>query len=209
VTYDNETHRYFNSMIALGLSSGQYNKTRLVPFGEYVPFESMLRGLIKFFDLPMSSIAIGEVNQHPFSVQGHFISAAICYEVVYPDLVARNSIDSSIIMTVSNDAWFGRSIGPKQHMQMAQMRALENAKPLMRGTNNGISALVDHRGRIYQKIEQHQSSELSGIVQARVGATAFSKFRSWPTLFIVLLVCIVLIRTKNKIEIAEVPTHVS
>jgi len=110
---------------------------------------------------------------------------------------------------VSNDAWFGRSIGPKQHMQMAQMRALENAKPLMRGTNNGISALVDHRGRIYQKIEQHQSSELSGIVQARVGATAFSKFRSWPTLFIVLLVCIVLIRTKNKIEIAEVPTHVS
>jgi len=209
VTYDKKTRRYFNSMIALGLSSGQYNKTRLVPFGEYVPFESLLRGLIKFFDLPMSSIAVGAVNQHPFSVQGHFISAAICYEVIYPDLVARNSIDSSIIMTVSNDAWFGRSIGPKQHMQMAQMRALENAKPLMRGTNNGISALVDHRGRIYQKIEQHQSSELSGIIQPRVGITAFSKFRSWPTLFIILLVCIVLIRTKNKIEIVEVQRHVS
>ena len=207
VTYDNETRRYFNSMIALGLSSGQYNKTRLVPFGEYVPFEPILRGLIKFFDLPMSSIAIGAVNQHPFSVRGHFISAAICYEVVYPDLVARNSINSSVIMTVSNDAWFGRSIGPKQHMQMAQMRALENAKPLMRGTNNGISALVDHRGLIYQKIEQYETSELSGIVQPRVGVTAFSKFRSWPTLAIVLLICIILIRTKNKIAIVEVPRH--
>ena len=198
VIYDNETRRYFNSMIAMGPSTGQYNKTRLVPFGEYVPFESMLRGLIKFFDLPMSSIALGAVNQHPFSVHGHLISAAICYEVVYPDLVARNSIDSAIIMTVSNDTWFGRSIGPKQHMQMAQMRALENAKPLMRGTNNGISALVDHKGRIYQLAEQHKIAALSGIVQPRIGATIFSKLRSWPIIFIALLICIVLVRARKQ-----------
>jgi apolipoprotein N-acyltransferase len=198
VTYDNETRRYFNSMIALGPSVGQYNKTRLVPFGEYVPLESLLRGLIKFFDLPMSSIARGGDNQEPFSIQGHLISAAICYEVVYPDLVARNSIDSSVIMTVSNDTWFGRSIGPKQHMQMAQMRALENAKPLIRGTNNGISALVDHRGRIYQTIELHQTLALSGTVQPRVGATLFTKLRSWPLILIALLICISLVRARKQ-----------
>ncbi len=198
VTYDNETHRYFNSMIALGPSVGQYNKTRLVPFGEYVPFESLLRGLIKFFDLPMSSIVRGGDNQEPFSVKGHLISAAICYEVVYPDLVARTSIDSSVIMTASNDTWFGRSIGPKQHMQMAQMRALENAKPLMRGTNNGISALVDHKGKIYQLAEQYNITVLSGIVQPRVGSTVFSKLRSWPIVFIALFICIALITTRNQ-----------
>jgi apolipoprotein N-acyltransferase len=171
---------------------------RLGPFGELVPFESLLRGLIKFFDLPMSSIARGGDNQEPFSVQGHLISAAICYEVVYPDLVARNSIDSSVIMTVSNDTWFGRSIGPKQHMQMAQMRALENAKPLMRGTNNGISALVGHKGKIYQLAEQYQITVLSGIVQPRVGSTVFSKLRSWPIVFIALFICIALITTRNQ-----------
>jgi apolipoprotein N-acyltransferase len=101
-------------------------------------------------------------------------------------------------MTVSNDTWFGRSIGPKQHMQMAQMRALENAKPLMRGTNNGISALVDHKGRIYQLAEQHKIAALSGIVQPRIGATIFSKLRSWPIIFIALLICIVLVRARKQ-----------
>ena len=101
-------------------------------------------------------------------------------------------------MTVSNDTWFGRSIGPKQHMQMAQMRALENAKPLMRGTNNGISALVDHKGKIYQLAEQYQITVLSGIVQPRVGSTVFSKLRSWPIVFIALFICIALITTRNQ-----------
>ena len=97
----------------------QYNKTRLVPFGEYVPFESYIRGLIKFFDLPMSKITKGSSDQQLFSIRGQYVSAVICYEVVYPDLVARNTLDSSLIVTVSNDTWFGRSLGPIQHMPVS------------------------------------------------------------------------------------------
>lgn len=187
-TYDRGQKKYHNSMIALGNieSERQYNKTRLVPFGEYVPLESVLRGLITFFNLPMSAFSLGADNQLPFAVQGENISTAICYEVVYPDLVARNSTGSSVLLTVSNDAWFGRSIGPQQHMQMAQMRALENAKPMIRGTNNGISALVDYQGTIYRSIEQYSQGELIGSVEPRNGRTVFSLFGSWPTVLLAL-----------------------
>lgn len=191
-TYNRAEKKYHNSMIALGNIEGerQYNKTRLVPFGEYVPLESMLRGLIGFFNLPMSAFSLGADNQTPFTVQGEKVSTAICYEVVYPDLVARNSRNASILLTVSNDAWFGKSLGPQQHMQMAQMRALENAKPMIRGTNNGISALVNHRGEIYQRLEQYTQGELVGTVEPRNGRTVFSRFGSWPTVILALLSCI-------------------
>ena len=91
ITYQAEPRRYYSSVLAMGADQGQYHKTRLVPFGEYVPLESLLRGLIKLFDLPMSSLSIGPPNQAPLSVKEQFIATAICYEVVYPDLVARNS----------------------------------------------------------------------------------------------------------------------
>jgi apolipoprotein N-acyltransferase len=198
-TYDRAQKKYHNSMIALGNveSERQYNKTRLVPFGEYVPMESVLRGLITFFNLPMSTFSLGADNQAPFTVQGENISTAICYEVVYPDLVARKSRDSSVLLTVSNDAWFGQSLGPQQHMQMAQMRALENAKPMIRGTNNGISALVDHQGRIYQSIEQYTQGELVGTIEPRNGRTLFSLLGSWPTVILALLSFFGLLMTKR------------
>ena len=204
-TYDRAQKKYYNSMIALGNSDGaeQYNKTRLVPFGEYVPMESLLRGLITFFDLPMSAFSLGADNQPPFTVQSENISTAICYEVVYPDLVARMSKDASVLLTVSNDSWFGRSLGPQQHMQMAQMRALENAKPMVRGTNNGISALVDHQGRIYQMIEQYAQGELAGTVEPRDGRTPFSITGSWPTVLLTLLILGGLLMTTKTLKEAS------
>ena len=142
---------YYNGLIAFGAEEGQYYKQRLVPFGEYIPLESWLRGAINFFDLPMSSFSSGASNQPLLSAKGQLIATAICYEIAYPNLVAKTTLGASMIMTVSNDAWFGNSMAPQQHMQMARMRAIENAKPLMRGTNNGITALVDYRGNIYQQ----------------------------------------------------------
>ena len=107
-----------------------------------------------------------------------------------------------MIMTVSNDAWFGDSMAPQQHMQMARMRAIENAKPLMRGTNNGITALVDYRGNIYQQLEQFTAGELEGFIRPRQGQTPFSLFGSWPTVIAALLCCavLILIRKLNRIK---------
>jgi len=185
--------RYHNSMLAVGDAFGQYDKTRLVPFGEYVPIESLVRGLNNFFDLPMSSFALGEKNQSPLVAKGQKISTAICYEIVYPDLVSSNSRDTSILLTTSNDAWFGDSIAPQQHMQMARMRAIENAKPLMRGTNNGITALVDHKGTIYRKLEQFSTGVLTGQLVPRTGETPFNRLGSWPIIIFSLLVTAALV----------------
>ena len=183
---------YYNSMLALGVGDGKYNKTRLVPFGEYVPLETLIRGLNNFFDLPMSSFSLGSQHQTPLMAAGLNISTAICYEIAYPDLVAKNTRNTHIILTVSNDAWFGDSIAPHQHMQMARMRAIENAKPVIRATNNGITALVDHQGKIYQQLNQYTDSVLAGDVIPHSGDTPFSKFASWPIVIFSLLVILLL-----------------
>ena len=203
ITQDGEQGRYYNSVLAVGDQSGQYHKTRLVPFGEYVPLESLLRGLIQFFDLPMSSLSVGPSNQIPLTVQKQLIATAICYEVVYPDLVARISREASLIVTVSNDTWFGESLGPLQHMQMVQMRALENAKPIIRGTNNGISGLVDQRGNIYGRMDQNRIDELSGVVQPRAGQTPFSITGSWPIIFLSWLIVFFLVLYRSKTNVLE------
>jgi len=186
-TYERSSGKYFNSVLALGTAQGQYDKTRLVPFGEYVPLESILRGLIRFLDLPMSSFSLGASEQPPLIVAGATIATAICYEIVYPDLVAEMAENANILLTVSNDAWFGQSIAPRQHMQMARMRAIENSKPMLRGTTNGVTAIIDHQGNIVAQLAQFTAGELSGEITPRSGRTFFSHTGSWPIVVLSLL----------------------
>lgn len=157
-----------------------YHKQHLVPFGEYVPLESWLRGLIAFFDLPMSSFSEGPRPQKALDVASTVIAPAICYEVVYPEQLRQFLPGAELLLTISNDAWFGRSIGPHQHMQMAQMRALEHGREMIRSTGNGITALVDHRGRIRQQLPQFERAVLSGEVQPYQGRTPFTWMGTTP-----------------------------
>ena len=188
-TQDRSSGKYYNSVLALGAASGQYDKTRLVPFGEYVPLEGLLRGLIRFFNLPMSSFSLGAQDQSLLTIAGEPMATAICYEIVYPGLVARISREATLLLTVSNDAWFGDSFAPQQHMQMARMRAIENAKPMLRGTSNGVTAIVDHRGKIEKQLEQFSAGELSGNITPRSGQTFFAQTGSWPVVIMALLIC--------------------
>ncbi|WP_344807441.1 apolipoprotein N-acyltransferase [Allohahella marinimesophila] len=184
-----------NSFIGLGKASGQYDKQRLVPFGEYVPMQSILRGLIDFFNLPMSDMRPGRTEQAPLTMQlnssgeTYTVAALICYEVVYPDFVASQAADVDLMITVSNDTWFGRSIGPLQHLQIARMRALEQQKPILRGTNNGVTAIIGADGIIQDRLAQFESGVLRGEVQPRQGATPFARTGSMP----ILLLCGLLI----------------
>ncbi|MFT5721514.1 MAG: apolipoprotein N-acyltransferase [Motiliproteus sp.] len=184
--------RYHNSIMGLGKATGLYHKQRLVPFGEYVPLEAWLRGLIDFFNLPMSSFSLGPANQAPLlftraNGEQLQIAAYICYEIAYPDLVARNARASELLLTISNDSWFGDSLAPHQHLQMARMRALETGRYLIRTTNNGISALIDARGNVVQQGPQFTTAILRGDVQPMQGLTPFILFRSWPILAICTL----------------------
>ncbi|MEH6650213.1 MAG: apolipoprotein N-acyltransferase [Motiliproteus sp.] len=183
--------RFHNSIMGLGNADGLYHKQRLVPFGEYVPLESWLRGLIDFFDLPMSSFSLGPANQPPLQLQldsgPTAISAYICYEIVYPDLVAETASSSNLLLTISNDSWFGDSFAPHQHLQMAQMRALETGRYLIRATNNGISALVAPNGEILANSRQFVVEILRGEVQPMTGVTPFMWAGSTPLILFCLL----------------------
>ncbi|HLF66204.1 MAG TPA: apolipoprotein N-acyltransferase, partial [Gammaproteobacteria bacterium] len=167
-----EQGQFLNSIIALGTDAyGVYYKRQLVPFGEFVPFEAQIRGLVGFFDLPMSHGVPGPDVQGPLHAGTLRFSPLVCYEIVYPELALSSLNDANILLTLSNDTWFGRSIGPHQHFEMARMRALELGRFLIRSTNNGISAIIDHRGTVTAHVPQFIATTLIGTVFATEGYT--------------------------------------
>lgn len=188
-----ENGRYHNSAIALGHGEGIYHKRKLVPFGEYVPLEEWLRGTISFFNLPTSIIKPGPENYSRLSntlnsnKQSMQLTPLICYEIVYPDMARAKGDEHPVLITLSNDAWFGRSIGPLQHMQIAQMRALENQRYLLRATNTGVTAIVGPDGNIIKQAEQFKETSLQGEIYKMTGSTPFARFGN----LLALLCCVI------------------
>lgn len=195
---DRESGRqvYHNSIVSLGAREAEgesiYHKQKLVPFGEYVPLEDLLRGLIDFFNLPMSDFRTGAEDQALLKSFDYQVAPFICYEVVYPDFVAKQSADADYLITISNDSWFGTSIGPLQHLEMAQMRAAENARYMVRGTNNGVSAIIDERGKITAQSEQFVQTILFSKIRLLEGRTPFSHTGSTPLFWFCALLVLVL-----------------
>ena len=145
--------RYYNAAFLVGSdgeTSGVYRKMRLVPFGEYVP----LRSVLFFAETLVTTVSDFTAGTSPvtFAVDGHRVSTAICYEVVYPDLIRQFVLSGSeLLTTITNDAWFGRSSAPYQHFAMAAMRAIEQGRYLVRAANTGISGVVDPYGRVLRQ----------------------------------------------------------
>lgn len=194
IPYHNpQTGAVYNSIASLGDDRQLYFKRNLVPFGEFMPLESVLRGLIDFFDLPMSSFSAGPAQQEYLRIGQLQAAALICYEAVYLDTVPQaDTPPPDLLLTISNDTWFGSSFGPLQHLQMAQMRALEWGRGMVRGTNNGVSALIAADGAILARTEQFQQQVLSGEIPIRSGVTPYARFGAWPIVllcFVILALC--------------------
>ena len=192
--------RFYNAITVVGEGQGTYLKQKLVPFGEYVPLQELLRGLIAFFDLPMSDFARGPADQPLLQAKGYQIAPYICYEVVYPEFAAGLAAQSHLLLTVSNDAWFGHSIGPLQHLQMAQMRALEAGRWMIRATNTGITTLIDPFGQLTTQLPQFEQGVLYGEVLPMQGLTPYLRWGSWPLTLgcaLLLLGAALLRKTRN------------
>lgn len=189
---------FYNSVIALGADAqGLYKKQNLVPVGEYIPFEGLLNWALP--DLMGGSISFseGKANQPPLLAKNNRLGVAICYEVAYPDTTRKNARHSDFLLTVSNDAWFGTSAGPLQHLQMVQMRALETGRWFIRATNTGVTAIINDKGQIVQQAPQFQSTVLRGEVQSRTGVTPFMRWGSYPVLLLASLLLIISIMNKK------------
>lgn len=187
---DVETQQYYNSMMLVGEKQGFYHKRHLVPFGDYVPFE-WLRGLIAFFNLPMSSFAPGTIKQPLLQAAGNKVGISICYEDVFSTEVLQTLPEATLLVNATNNAWYGDSFAPHQHLQISRSRALETGRPLVRSTTNGISAFVDHKGQIQSETPQFEQSVLTQTVQPRQGETPYVSWQRWPiwlmSLFMLLL----------------------
>lgn len=188
IDYPNKRFWIYNSIIALGEGSGIYHKQRLVPFGEYIPLEGLLRGLLPFFDMPMTSFSSGGNQQSPLKVQQSRLGPLICYEIAYPELARIMSKKSDFLITISNDGWFGHSAGPLQHFDIVRMRAKENGREIIRSTNNGISAIINTQGLVRTQIPQFTAGVLQGEIHTYQGQTPYNQTGSWPILsFCILL----------------------
>jgi len=168
----------------------KYNKRKLVPFGEYIPFESFLRGLIAFFDMPMSNITQGYASQQMNVGYGNF-SPLVCFDIVFGDMVRKDVKSSNYIINVSNDTWFGNSFGPYQHLEISRIRSVENNIPIIRATNDGISALIDNKGTIVS----YMGKGTSGILHAKLVPTDVRTFyNKYGNLLLYLYLIIVSIK---------------
>ncbi|MDC0122844.1 apolipoprotein N-acyltransferase [Gammaproteobacteria bacterium] len=176
-----------------------YAKQHLVIFGEYIPFEGILRGLIEFFDMPMSTIKAGNTNQELFTINGKQVLGLICFDIAFPLSYINQSKKADFIVNISNDTWFGSSYGPYQHLQIVRARALEFNKWIARGTSDGISTIVDNKGTIVSKIDKGKQGVLQGKIYFTNAESYFLKygFLIIPILSLILSLLAFVLRSRK------------
>ena len=179
--------RLYNALLRLGKGPpAWYHKRHLVPFGEYIPLRRWLTWLEDMVVLPAADIAPGR-RAEPLPAAGTAVGGSICYEDAYGAEMADLLPAARLLVNVSNDAWFGDSLAPHQHLQIARLRALELGRPLLRATNTGISAVIDHRGRLAGRLPQFTTAVLTARVQPRAGRTPFARWRNGAALALAAL----------------------
>ncbi len=172
--YDFRDRRYENTLLALGDTPQFYVKRHLVPFGEYFPVPAQVRDWLRLMSLPYTDISAGGDGQAPLRLAGQVFAPSICYEALFGASQLVFQPEATLLVNVSNDAWFGDSVAPHQHLQIARLRSLETGRWMLRATNTGISALIDPAGRVVQRSPQFETYVLSGQVVGHEGSTPYA-----------------------------------
>jgi apolipoprotein N-acyltransferase len=180
--------RYFNSVISLGASPSQrYDKAHLVPFGEFVPWG--FHWIVKTVAIPMSDFSLGKENPRPLELAGQRVAPNICWEDAFGEEIIRQLPEATLLVNVSNVAWFGDSLAPSQHLQISRMRAIETGRTMLRATNTGMTAIIDPRGKVIVQLPQFTEGILTGEARGYTGATPYVKWGNAP----IVLICFALI----------------
>jgi apolipoprotein N-acyltransferase len=182
--------RYYNALVQISGQGGEYRKRHLVPFGEYVPLRGVLGPVLDLLKVPMSDFSAGAVDQPLLQVGAWQVAASVCYEILFPQELRHSAAAADWLVNVSNDAWFGDSIAPAQHLDIARMRARELARPIARATNTGLTATIDHLGRVTARAKPFVATVLREQIEPRQGLTPFARFGELPVLLTCLLLCV-------------------
>lgn len=175
---------YFNSVLGFGLAPVQiYRKIHLVPFGEYIPLKPLVPWLVhQVLHIPLDDFARGAENQALLLVAGQKLALAICYEDVFGEELIRKLPEATMLVNLSNDAWFGDSAAPWQHLQISAMRALETGRYMLRATNTGVTAIIDQHGNAVKLAPQFEVTRLDGTAQGFGGTTPYVRWGNGPVL---------------------------
>jgi apolipoprotein N-acyltransferase len=178
--------QYYNSVVTLGVSPRQlYHKAHLVAFGEFVP--PGFRWTLDLLHIPMSDLSPGTEERSVLAVAGQQVAPNICYEDAFGAEIARQLPRASILVNVSNVAWFGDSLAPAQHLQIARMRAVETGRAYLTAANSGITASIERDGTVAARLPQFREGRLEVQAQGYFGATPYVRLRDWPIVVVSLL----------------------
>ena len=185
--YDVDADKIRNGLLALGDDEQWYYKRRLVPFGEFFPVPGFIRSWMRLRNLAYVDLAPGAEHQPPLSAGGLKLGETICYEDSYAAEQLAVLADADALVNVSNDAWYGDSSAPHQHLQITRMRAIEAGRYMMRATNNGVSAIIAPDGRVLVRSRQFVPEVIRGEVVPYAGLTPYARLRNYPVLLLCLL----------------------
>lgn len=191
---ERENGEYFNSVLSYGTAeTAAYRKSHLVPFGEFIPFKMVFGWIYRdWLNMPLSDLSRGSVTQQPMQVAGEKVAVNICYEDVFGEEIIRQLPEATLLVNVSNDAWYGDSYAADQHLQFSQARALETGRMMLRATNTGATAIIDHKGHVIAHAPHFRQTTLDGMVQGYTGATPYVRWGNWPFIIFSFVVLIVL-----------------
>jgi apolipoprotein N-acyltransferase len=198
--------RFYNSVFSLGSASEQvYRKNHLVPFGEFIPLRAALDWLINdVLDIPMSDLARGGAQQPVLDVAGQRVAVNICYEDVFGEEIIRALPQATLLVNVSNDAWYGESHAAIQHNQISQMRAVETGRMMLRATNTGVTSVIDRDGQVLKMLAQHEEGVLTTTVQGYAGSTPYVRWGNWAVLIVLSAMLFAVWWGRKKTVVGEV-----
>ena len=183
---------YYNSVMSIGTGPAQvYRKHHLVPFGDYFPLRPVLGWITNLLHIPMSDFSHGARVQKPMQVAGQKIAVNICYEDAFGEEIIRQLPEATMLANFTNDAWWGDTIASRQHLQIAQMRAVETGRPMLRATNTGVTAIIDPDGRIVASAAEFTTTTVSGNVRGYQGSTPYIVFGNAGVLVLALAMLLV------------------
>ena len=185
--FDNKSFKLFNSLYVVNNETFDfYDKKKLVPFGDYFPQNFLINWFSEIFKIPMSNFKSGVIINKPFQIGDFNFAISICYEDIFSFPLAYQINDANFILNFTNDAWWGDSIGPDQHLQMAIMRAIEFGKPMIRSTNNGISTIINEDGNVIEIANRDTIEIIESASYGTIGSTPFSIYGN-KLIYLILL----------------------